>query len=130
MFCLLERPIALRKAYVDLPTSPLAPTSMAKRWTPYPLASRSIVRSKYRSLFKALLRSILSSHGTANSTRSPSLLMTALGLAACRSLAAPYGNAFLLAGMLRLLNLWLWKISLFFVSCSFPCGMCCGRALS
>ena len=66
--CPLERPIALRKAYVDLPTSPLAPTSMAKRWTPYPLASRSIVRSKYLSLFKALLRSILSSHGTVNST--------------------------------------------------------------
>ena len=67
--CLLERPIALRKAYVDLPTSPLASTSMAKRWTPYPLVSRSIVRSKYRSLFKALLRSILSSHETVNSTR-------------------------------------------------------------
>ena len=56
-------------AYVDLPTSPLAPNSMAKRWTPYPLASRSTVRSKYRSIFKALLRSTLSSHGTVNSTR-------------------------------------------------------------
>ena len=67
--CLLERPIALRKAYVDQPTSPLAPTSTAKRWTTYPLASRSIVRSKYRSLFKALLRSILSSQETVNSTR-------------------------------------------------------------
>ena len=54
---------------MDLPTSPLAPTSMVKRWTPYPLASRSIARSKYWSLFKALLRSILSSHGTVNSTR-------------------------------------------------------------
>ena len=54
---------------VDLPTSPPASTSMAKRWTPYPLASRSILRSKYRSLFKALLRSILSSHETVTSTR-------------------------------------------------------------